>query len=137
MTVEDYLDRATRRRWQWGRVDCTLFCGDWALAHCGRDPGEGIRGTYSSADEAQSIVDRAGGIVAFIGQRLEAIGWERLYYPRLPQEGDIGVIEAPGVPVGNIMLIPAIRLRDRWVARGIRGLSAGPFNHRAFWRAPC
>lgn len=139
MTLSDYLDSATRRRWQWGFVDCTLFAGDWALALSGRDPGEGIRGTYETEEGALAIVEGAGGMVVFVGLRLEGIGWQRMSaIANRPQEGDIGVIVAPVVPSGKATLVPAVHGGDawggRWIARGLRGLSAGRFVHQAFWR---
>lgn len=140
MTLSDYLDNATRRRWHWGIVDCTLFCGDWALALSGRDPGAGIRETYSTEEEALAIVERAGGMVDFVGNRLEAIGWERLHFVELPQEGDIGVVRAPVVPLGQTAMVPGIfgdeSWGNRWITRGIHGLTAGRFPHRAVWRFP-
>lgn len=140
MNLSDYLDSATRRRWQWGFVDCTLFCGDWAMTRSGRDPGEGIRGTYSTEGEALAIVEGAGGMVAFVGDRLEAIGWERLSFVNHPQEGDIGVVRAPVVPLGHTALVPGIfgseAWGNRWITRGMLGLTAGRFPHRAVWRFP-
>ncbi len=63
--------------WEWGVCDCTLFCASWVFVETGKDPGEGLRSTYSTAAEANAIVDRAGGMEVFIGQRLEGCGFAR------------------------------------------------------------
>jgi len=137
MTVEAFLDGATRRRWQWGVLDCSLFCADAAMVVSGRDPGKGIRGTYSTEAEAMAIVAAAGGMEAFIGARLEAIGWRRWSYRDGPwRDFDIGVIDCPAGALGLRTATPAIWWAEkrRWIARTPVGLISGKFMHKAVWR---
>lgn len=131
MDVHGYIEAAGARRWRWGHVDCTLFAGDWALAKCGRDPGADIRGTYSDEAGASALVEAGGGMLPFIDGCLAAIDWERVDEP---EDGDIGVVEAPLAPLGHMGLIPAIRAGGLWVIRTRRGYRAATFKLLAAWR---
>jgi hypothetical protein len=136
MTLDAYLDDATRRPWRWGEMDCTLFCAGWAIAKSGRDPGEGIRGTYDTEAEALAIVEKAGGMQLFIGARLRGIGWKPCVHREdKPETGDIGVVKVPVGRSGDIRYLPAIRRGSMWIIRTERsGLMAATLEHIAFWR---
>lgn len=131
MKLDDYLEAAGQRRWRYGDVDCTLFAADWALAITGKDPAEGIRGTYSNADEANAIVDRHGGAVAFVGACLTGIGWRAV---QNPEDGDIGIINALTGNDAVFRDIPAIHQGGLWLARGLRGIRAAIYQPKAVWR---
>lgn len=107
--------------WEWGVCDCTLFCATWVFVETGKDPGDGLRSTYSTAAAANAIVDRAGGMEAFIGQRLEGCGFARCIARK---DGDIGLVEVPtGISIDNpiVKIVPAIAWGPLWVAMAARG----------------
>lgn len=119
MNVKDFLARP--HRWQWGVCDCTLFTADWASARTGRDPGEGLRGTYSTADEANAIIDRFGGIEGLICAKLGALGFMRV---QRPIDGDIGIVRAmTGFNADRMVVkdIPGIKFGPLWAVMSARG----------------
>jgi len=136
VNIQDYLSYAETLPWKWGGGitgweghDCTLFCGGWPVFRGQPDPGEGIRGTYSTEREALMIVRRAGGMEAFIGERLSRIGWKRV---EEPQDGDIGVVHA--LTFDGPAWLPAIRAGGLWVGRNPWGQSAADYPCRAIFR---
>jgi len=132
MTLDDYIEAAGKRRWRYGDVDCTLFAADWAMAITGKDPAEGIRGTYSTAAEANAIVDLHGGAVAFVGGCLAGIGWRAV---QNPEDGDIGIINTlAGSDVAVFRDVPAIHQGGLWLARGLRGIRGALYDPKAIWR---
>lgn len=121
MDIRDYL--ALPHHWQWGLTDCTLFTADWVVARTGRDPGAALRGTYSSAEQANAIIDRFGGIEGLVGAKLGGLGFERTDHP---MDGDIGIVtaftgfDAEGSVVKDI---PAIRFGPLWAVMSARGVA--------------
>ncbi|EHK56894.1 DUF6950 family protein [Allomesorhizobium alhagi] len=139
MNVQDYLQAASRQRWRWGGGasgwdgdDCTLFVANWAFELTGRDPGVGIRGSYSTEEEAVRIVLRAGGFACFIDQQLRPTGWIRIAAE--PRDGDIGVVLAPTLPDGVLKPAPVVRAGGLWVGRSVRGQVAREFKTVEVWR---
>lgn len=139
MNVHDHLEAASRLPWRWGGgddgfegEDCTLFAANWALALTGKDPGEGIRGMYSTERAALAIVARAGGVEAFVDRQLRRDGWLRI--AAAPRDGDIGVVLAPQVPDGRMGAVPAVRAGGLWVGRSPRGQVAYDFEAVSVWR---
>jgi hypothetical protein len=122
MTLHDFL--RLPHRWGWGGaglVDCTTFPGEWVIAATGKDPISEIRGIYDTAEEANAIVDAAGGVETFVGSRLEPLGFPRTVEL---QDGDIGIVEAPvGFEAGAILVkaIPGIRFGPLWAVMSVRG----------------
>jgi hypothetical protein len=128
MNLEDFY--RLPRLWQWGGKavaqrdgfvlgdDCTTFAASWVIECDGIDPASDLRGTYSTADEANAIVACAGGIAALIGDRIEPLGWARV--PAV-LDGDIGIVEA----ISSVDLlakeIPAIRFGPLWIVMAPRG----------------
>jgi hypothetical protein len=130
--LHDYLDRASRKPWRWGENDCCGFVADWALALTGKDPGEGIRGSYSSKGMADGILYGRGGIVRVGEACLEPCGWVRTDDPN---EGAIGLVVAP-TEDREVKLLPAIRFMGQWVLRARRGMVMGAFEHEHAWEWP-
>ena len=135
MTLSDYLDAAREQRWQWGVVDCSLFASDWVRMVTGKDPAEGLRGTYSTQDEARAVIAREGGFVPMVRERFERCGLADTFDP---QDGDVGIIR---VPVGGFQdempvvgAILGIRHCGLWVAKAAYGIRAGEFPHLFAWR---
>ena len=128
MTIDDYLDAATRRPWIYGGGeggfrghDCTLFTANWALSFGRGDPAL-HRGRYDSRHEAEAIVSEAGGFVPLIGAALINIGWRSVMQA---EEGDIGVVSfAAGR--GRMLQLPAVRRGRNWIVADPRRLVALP-----------
>jgi hypothetical protein len=85
---------------------------------CGVDPAADLRGTYSTADEANATIARAGGIVALGAARLEPLGWRRV---EATADGDIGIVAAISGVDETLQEIPAIRFGPLWAVMGLRG----------------
>ncbi len=54
----------------YGQNDCMLFVADVVSLLTGYDPAAAERGTYSTEEEAQAIIESNGGMEAFITSRL-------------------------------------------------------------------
>lgn len=138
MDVHDYLEWAESMPWIWGGGasgfdghDCTLFPADWAMKQTGKDPGEGIRGTYDSEAGALAVLDRWGGTEKFIESMLIGCGWKKVIGAR---DGDIGVVIAPLAPFGISGSIPAIFAGGLWVIRTRHGQRASSFQCTGLFR---
>lgn len=139
MDVHAYLESACRKPWKWGGglsgfdgQDCTLFAADWAMRMAGRDPGDGIRGTYDDEAGAVAVLNGWGGVESFVDARLSAIGWHRESFPL---DGDIGVVSAPLAPLGIVGKIPAIFSGGLWVIRTLHGQRGADFPCGMVFRA--
>lgn len=130
MTLRDFL--FLPRKWAWGGVggeDCTTFCASWVLEATGKDPSIGIRGTYATAEDANDILHRAGGVEAFVASRLESLGFRKTHDPI---DGDIGIVT--GETVGGFKSLPAIRFGPLWAVMAPRGAVIKKLDHTAAWR---
>jgi hypothetical protein len=96
--LSDYLASLRKRKWQPGLLDCGVFMADWVRLVCGRDPIADVRGTYSTEEQFDSILEYEGGFLASCRKRLSAVGLRRT---RSPQAGDIMVVKAPYRVVGG------------------------------------
>lgn len=118
----DWLAAYGARQWAWGRIDCSLMLAEWALANGWPDPAAGLRGTYGGPVSCARLVRRAGGLLALVGGRLDAIGLRRA---AVPAEGVIGIVGA----ASGIRQWGAIRAGGRWRVRietGVIALRAAP-----------
>lgn len=88
----DYLASFANRRWEPGTLDCGVFMADWVRHLCGRDPIADVRGTYSTTEEFDRIVEGEGGFIRACASRLRAVGFSRT---RNHRAGDIAVVQAP------------------------------------------
>jgi hypothetical protein len=131
MNLNDYLDEAGRKRWRYGYVDCQMFAADWVLALTGKDPAADIRGTYSTAEEANALVASRNGCVALVHERLYPLGWKWIFSG--PRDGDIGVIEVETAFDGKRRLIPAIHQDGLWLSKSLRGIRGGEFKPEGMW----
>ncbi len=73
---------------EWGSHDCCTVAADVVLAVTGVDPMEDLRGQYSTERQALRILAQAGGIQAYLNQRLGPV-----VPVALAQAGDIGVCD--------------------------------------------
>lgn len=132
MTLHEFLMHP--HRFQWGGTsgdDCTMFCATWVYHLTGIDPARDLRGTYSDARGAHRILARAGGIVAFADERLLPLGFTRTDEP---QDGDLGVVEAPIGMEEDTALVGAIRFGPLWAVLSPGGVVARKLDHVAAWR---
>ena len=108
--IESYLDRP----FAWGVSDCSLFVADWwAFVH-GVDPARHLRGAYSTAYQARSIVARAGGLAALVGGIAKAAG-----ATETTSEAD----GAFGVVISGFLPRAAIRAPGAWAMRTEDGIA--------------
>lgn len=76
----------------WGRHDCCLFAADAVLAVTGADVAVDLRGTYSTAEGADQLLQRLGGLAELCIERLGPVIRTALAAP-----GDVGIAQVAGV----------------------------------------
>lgn len=133
MNIHEFLGMPHRFRWGGvGGDDCTTFAASWCRELTGCDPAEDLRGTYQDQEAAHEIIHRNGGLVSFVGGRLQALGWRRV---QSAADGDIAVIRAPlGIGQG-VAEITAIRFGPLWATMAPAGVVARRAESVAIWRA--
>lgn len=119
MTLGEYLRLAGTRKWDWGTWDCCAFPAGWVMENNHPDPMALWRGRYSSAEEAQALIEEAGGLV-----ELWAIALGALPVVEEPQAGDVAVCMVFG-PDG-LEASGGIYTGDKWAFLAPRGVYAGP-----------
>jgi hypothetical protein len=133
MTLHEF--KALPHRFGWGgangRDDCTTFCATWISEQIGIDPAERLRGTYRTEEGAHALLDAAGGLVPFMAGHLEPIGFVRV---NDPQDGDVGVIDAPVGLNGETKEIGAIRFGPLWLTLSPCGVVGKKTDFVAAWR---
>lgn len=101
----------------YGQDDCSLICAQWIADVTGRSFDWPV---YSSREDAERIIEEAGGLVAVWTPIAWQLGLEErhLYPGEAPEIGDVGIIETSQGPVGGIFLTNGTFL---WRAeRGVR-----------------
>lgn len=63
-----------KKRFAWGVHDCLLFAADALVAQGRPDAAAPYRGAYSSATEADTVIDNAGGFVSLFEGACDAAG---------------------------------------------------------------
>ncbi|WP_353682845.1 hypothetical protein [Mesorhizobium sp.] len=104
-----------------GGDDCTTFCAAWVFEATGKDPAADLRGTYFTAEDAEAVLQAAGGIESLVGANLMALGFQRVSEPR---DGDIGIVRVPtGFWADSVIVkeIPAIKFGPLWAVMSARG----------------
>lgn len=127
MALSDYLDRASRERWVWGRHDCCQFVRRWVEEVTGRDPAAAWR--YSTEQGAALLASRSGGLVALFGRLAETAG---LAPTSEPQAGDVGVINI--LTGEGARHVGAICTGPGWAVASDRGLLRVRAAPLAAWR---
>ncbi len=94
-----------------GRFDCVMFAADAVLVVTGRDPAEGFRGTYATAEEAARAMIKYAGRPDVSSVVTKALGVEPSDDVRLARRGDVVAVEtekgeAVGVCVGEFAAVP-------------------------------
>ena len=99
----------------WGTNDCVMFAADAIVAMGGEDNAKHVRGTYSTAMEAERMLRDLGGLQLLA----RSAGTEK---PSLmATQGDIGLVGDGG------RQLLAVCIGTAWVAPGATGLSVIPF----------
>lgn len=134
MTLREWLELPHRFCWGGqGGDDCLMFCASWVEHVTGSDPVADFRGTYGTEEEAHTIVDKHGGMVALVDEMAARAGFERTDDP---QDGDIGIIVAPAGMAGTIKEIGAIKFGPLWVAIGPGGVRGKRAECISAWKVP-
>ncbi|AKJ28847.1 DUF6950 family protein [Caldimonas brevitalea] len=118
--LPDWPDRLARliaarltHPFMWGVHDCALWAADVVEALTGVDIAAGVRGTYSTALQAERVLRVHGG--------LKGLGDDTLGQPIHPLEsrvGDVGLVMSGGREVC------AVCNGDHWLAPAADGLAA-------------
>lgn len=126
MTLADYLARAARMPFAWGRHDCCLWVADWLVARGRPDPAAAWRGRYRTPLGAARVLTRLGGVIG----AAHALGLE-------PTDraicGDVGVVAVIGLD-GRRAEAGAICTGRRWATLTAAGLLIAETTPRAAWR---
>lgn len=108
----------------WGTNDCCMFAADAVQTITGTDLAADLRGTYTTAQQATTVLQRIGGLEAAGARAGAEIG------PLFAQIGDVGIAsdgeqDVLAVCAGSVWLVP--------VAAGLAALplAAG----KKAWRA--
>lgn len=126
-------------RFRWGGIagdDCMTFPASWARETVGIDPAEGLRGTYSTKDDAHRVITEHGGAQAFMDGKLLAIGATRVSEP---ETGDIGlVVMMAGETAAQVKMteVGAIRFGKLWASISPGGVIVKQADTAAAWRLP-
>lgn len=133
--LKSYLASQGKVQWAWGQADCTLFTADWVVWLTGSDPGDGLRGTYSSDLGAMEVIQANGGIDELVGGRLFGLGMQPT---QEPIDGDIGIVTVPLTFMRGTRdtsaRIPAIRFGPLWAVRTAVGVKVTKLPHDVAWR---
>lgn len=92
MSLSDYLETVSKRRWQYGSLDCCTFMADWLMQNGYADPMADRRGTYANKAEYRRMIKSEGGLVASCIKRFAAIG---LRETKIPICGAVMIVLAP------------------------------------------
>ena len=101
------IDERRTATFKWGAQDCCAFPADAVLAMTGVDPMAALRGRYNSARSAAVLMEKVGGIAAFLDALLPQVP------PLLARRGDVVMFDADDGPVLGI-------------ACGVTAAAAGP-----------
>lgn len=110
-----FVDARRRAAFRWGVNDCAMFAADWVLEATGVDHAGRLR-WYTSEEEAQAIIDGAGGM-------RELVSLPERATPRLAQRGDVVLAEHEGQQLFGVVIGGG-----RYVAPGLRGLEPRPMS---------
>ncbi len=130
LTLDDYLDAVSCRRWSWGTMDCVQFGLGWASARRGRQLRAPI--VYQDPESGKAFLEDHGGLVAVVSEFMAANGFE----PTLsPDDGDVGVAPVPRADRMNIAgAAVVIRRGPWWIAKSLRGIASVAVEGIPAWR---
>lgn len=130
LTLDDYLDAASRQRWAWGVCDCVQFGLGWASACAGRPLSTPL--AYRDAETAVAFLEARGGLGAVVGEWMAANDFEPVSDP---DDGDIGVAPLPGTDRMSIAgACVVIRRGPWWLGKTLRGFGSVRAEGIPAWR---
>lgn len=129
--LNSFLGRHAKLKWQAGVVDCTLFASDWVIEVCGKDPAEGVRGTYSTLDEGNAIFQGRYGPCDFAQKKMSAVGW--VWKHEGAVDGDVGLCLVSSAVDGKPRHVPAIHQGGLWLFRTICGIKGVEVKPESMW----
>ncbi len=128
-----FIDARRATPFAWGEFDCLMAAADCCHLLTGEDPAAAYRGRYTNEEEAQAIINGAGGWAKLLAKVAKAAGYRRIA-TNLAQRGDIVTClkksnqlgrSAAGICLGGIAAFPAPR---GWVFLPLTAC------HRQAWR---
>lgn len=119
--------------------DCTTFPATRVQGLTGLDPAAGLRGTYTTLEEANAIVSAAGGMERFVASRLEPLGFKRIQQPNVDDVGIVEVLTGFDPNGATVKKIPALYFGPcnggcLWAVMSMRGPQVKKLNHSIAWR---
>lgn len=109
----EWFNANQSRQFEWGRFDCSLAAADWIKHITGKHPCPELIGSYRSSEEAQVLINNAGGhielVTQFLGNPIDGIAYENC---------DVVMVE-----FGSSCFL-AVAYYDQLFAAGSRGLRA-------------
>lgn len=132
--LDDFLEAAMARPFDWGADDCILFPADWVRLRIGSDPARQYRGSYRSAGGAEKIIRRAGGLETLAELGLASAGWTRSQGVR---RGQVGLLPALAETTHGVRpsIVGGICLGGGWWASRSRdGVTLGQAQPVICWR---
>jgi hypothetical protein len=111
LRLEALVDARSHQRFEWGVFDCSMWACDVVLAVTGRDPAVGLRGEYSSEEDAAALIEAGGSLRSMAAARF---GVE--IDPRSAAVGDVGLIATDRGPA----LVAC--MGSHWLSAGAWGL---------------
>lgn len=130
ITLDDYLDLASARRWAWGDMDCVQFGLGWIRARTGRDLPAWA--TYSDSDAAVAALRAHGGLESLVAAWMQE-NWFKA--TDAPEDGDVGVVPVPRTDRMNIAgACVVIRRGPWWIGKALRGIASMGARETKAWR---
>lgn len=94
--LDQYIQEAAKRPFEWGVFDCALFVSDWCALN-GFDPAKEYRGKYNTEIGAKRILaKKAGSLSAAYDEHMFRVG------VNFAQKGDVCVTDLESETVGII-----------------------------------
>lgn len=95
---------------EWGFTDCYMTLADWVRDQTGRDPGEGLRGSYGHPDMCPIARRYRADPLEAADRAFQGAG---LSPTATPLPGDVGIIRHRG----QRFLFGGLCLGDRWASK--------------------
>ena len=134
--LADYLEKAAKRRWQYGVHDCCTFMADWIIDNGRPDPMRDRRGTYATLSDYRKLIKSEGGLLASCESRFAAIGME---VSENPDVGEVALVMTPfAVRYSKLLWRPTgaicVSGKMRAVIGSAAALIVAPFRTVKAWR---
>ena len=116
--ITEFWMALEKKRFDWGVHDCLIFAADALVVQGRPDPAGPYRGVYSSAAEAQAVIDSAGGFVPLFESACDGAGiGEAAPY----RTGAVAIVRPEGKPDATVGAMWSGR--DWWFV-SMRGIGA-------------